>query len=555
MGKLGAGRVLALILAVMAMFVVAACGDDDDESSGSGGGGETGGEIKIGTTGLDNADPVMFQTTQAVQPFQMAYVPLLSYAHKEGEAGSEIIPGLATEVPEPTNGGKTYEFTLREGLKYSDGSPVKASDFENTIKRLLTLGSGWSFFYSPIIEGTEEFQKKPDVKGDISGIETDDAAGTIKISLTEPDTKILFALAEPYAAPTPAAKSPGKSLKQPPPGVGPYILDVKDFNRLYELRRNPNWTDIPGIPKGNFDKITGVVTDSVTKMTQDVITGKLDFMTEDPTGDQLPEVRQKYADRYSEQPNPPNVYYNFLNVTLPPFDKLEARQAVNYAIDSNALVRVFGGRLTPGCNFIPPGVVGYKEADCAYGDPAGEPDIEKAKELVKKSGYEGEKVTYWVNNKDPRPAIADYFRDMLNEIGFDADIKTLDQQVYFEQIGLKRTKAQIGFTDWFQDYPHPGDFVESLLSTRALQSEVTFNQGFVSDPVLDKKLDELRGQSPEEAADAWADLDNYIVNEKAYVAVYGSEESSSFFSERMDSKNCGGEHPVYKNDWLLFCKK
>ena len=114
---------------------------------------------------------------------------------------------------------------------------------------------------------------------------------------------------------------------------------------------------------------------------------------------------------------------------------------------------------------------------------------------MKKSGYEGEKVTYWVNNKDPRPAIADYFRDMLNEIGFKADIKTLDQQVYFEQIGLKRTKAQIGFTDWFQDYPHPGDFIESLLSTRALQSEVTFNQGFVSDPELDKKLDELRGQS------------------------------------------------------------
>ena len=87
---------------------------------------------------------------------------------------------------------------------------------------------------------------------------------------------------------------------------------------------------------------------------------------------------------------------------------------------------------------------------------------------MKQSGYEGEKVTYWVNNKDPRPAIADYFRDMLNEIGFEADIKTLDQQVYFEQIGLKKNKAQTGFTDWFQDYPHPGDFIESLLSTRAL---------------------------------------------------------------------------------------
>ena len=333
------------------------------------------------------------------------------------------------------------------------------------------------------------------------------------------------------------------------------MLDVKDFNRLYELTRNKNWTDIPGIPKGNFDKITGQVSDSVTKMTQDVITGKVDFMTEDPTGDQLPEVRAKYADRYSEEANPPNVYYNFLNVTVPPFDKQEAREAFNYAVDSNALVRVFGGRLTPGCNFLPPGVVGYKEAECKYGAPDGEPDLAKARELVKQSGYEGEKVTFWTNNKDPRPAIADYFRDVLNEIGFEADVKTLDQQVYFEQIGLKRTKAQTGFTDWYQDYPHPGDFVESLLSTRALSSEVTFNQGFVSDPELDKKLDELRGQDPEDAADEWAELDNYIVNEKAYVLPYGFEESSSFFSERMDAKNCGGVHPVYKNDWLLFCTK
>ena len=114
------------------------------------------------------------------------------------------------------------------------------------------LGSGWSFFYSPIIEGTEEFQKKPDLKGDISGIETDDKAGTIKITLTEPDTKILFALAEPYAAPTPAAKSPGKSLKQPPPGVGPYMLDVEDFNRLYDAHAEQVLDGHPGDPEGQL---------------------------------------------------------------------------------------------------------------------------------------------------------------------------------------------------------------------------------------------------------------------------------------------------------------
>jgi peptide/nickel transport system substrate-binding protein len=240
---------------------------------------------------------------------------------------------------------------------------------------------------------------------------------------------------------------------------------------------------------------------------------------------------------------------------MPPFDKQEAREAVNYALDSNALVRIFGGRLTPGCTFLPPALVGYKDYECKYGDPAGEPDIPRAKQLVEQSGYKGEKVTVWTNNKDPRPAIADYYRDVLNEIGFEADIKTLDQQVYFEQIGLKKTKAQTGFTDWYQDYPHPGDFIEVLLSTRALKSEVTNNQSFVSDKTLDKRLDELRAKEPEDVAEEWGELDEYVVNEKAYVAPYGYEESSSFFSERMNGKDCRGVHPVYKNDWLLFCRK
>ena len=552
-------KFLKLFLAVAVALVVAlgvvACGDDDDDDDGGGGTGQGGGELVVASVGPDNADPVMFLTTQAVQVFQLGYIPLLTYAHEERDAGAEPVPGLAEDMPEVTNGGKTYEFTLREGLKYSDGSPVKASDFENTMKRLLVLGSPWSSFYSPIIEGTEEFTEKGDMAGDISGIETNDKTREISVSLTEPDTKILYALAEPYTSPTPKAESPGKSLKQPPPGTGPYVINVEDFTSLWTLERNPNYVEIPGVPAGNFDKITVQVQDNVTKMTQDVINGKADFMTEDPTGDLLPEVREKYADRFSEEPNPPNVYYNFLNVTKPPFDKQEAREAVNYATDSRALVRVFGGRLKPGCNFLPEQLVGYEELDCKYGDPNGEPDIEKARELVKQSGYEGMKVTYYVNNKDPRPAIADYFRDMLNEIGFEADTKTLDQQVYFEQIGTKSLGAQTGFTDWFQDYPHPGDFIEVLLSTRALQSEVTFNQGFVSDPVLDKKLDELRGEDPEDVADEWAELDNYVVNEKAYVLPYGSEESSSFFSERMDAENCDGVHPVYKNDWLQFCVK
>ena len=255
-------------------------------------------------------------------------------------------------------------------------------------------------------------------------------------------------------------------------------------------------------------------------------------------------------------PYPPNTYYFFLNGTIPPFDKLDARKAVNYAIDSNALVRVFGGRLTPGCTFLPPAVQGYKKFDCAYGDPAGKGDIAKAKELVEKSGTKGQTVTVWTNNKDPRPAIAEYYADVLSQIGYKSKIKTLDQQVYFDKIGTKSTKAQTGFTDWYQDFPHPADFFQPLLSGASLKSTPTSNQGFVNDPELNKKIDEYtKAETVDEVAEKWGDLDEYVVNEKAYIVPYGYEETTAFFSPRMNFEDCNGVHPVYKTDWTVFCLK
>ena len=115
-------------------------------------------------------------------------------------------------------------------------------------------------------------------------------------------------------------------------------------------------------------------------------------------------------------------------------------------------------------------MIGYEEVDCPYGDPKGPGNIAKAKELVEKSGTAGQTVTMWTNNKDPRPAIGDYMRDLLNQIGYKAKLKTLDQQVYFDQIGQKRNKAQIGFTNWFMDFPHPSDLLEPSVAGAVARS-------------------------------------------------------------------------------------
>ncbi|MDQ3850602.1 MAG: ABC transporter substrate-binding protein [Actinomycetota bacterium] len=546
MGKLGSALVVALMAA--GGLGVVACGDS------GGGAGKQGGEIRIGSVLPDSYDPVMFQTNQANQALQLVYTGLVTYKHVEGKEGSKLIPGLAEAMPTISADRRTYTFTLRKGLKYSDGSPVRASDFEHTIKRLVFLGGPFSSFVSAI-RGVDAYQKAKKPNADIPGIVADEKTGRITVTLTKPDGKFLFAIALANSAPTPAAKSPFKSSTKIP-GLGPYAIRIVNPTRQFILTKTPGF-DLPGIPKGNVDKMT-VVKETVPKMTQDVIAGKLDFMTEDPAGDQLPLVRQKYADRFRLDPNPPNTYWFFMNETTKPFDKLEARQAVNYALDSRALQRIFGGRLQPTCNFLPPGYadLGYQKIDpCPYGDPNGPPDIAKARQLVEKSGYKGMSVTVWGNNKDPRPAIIDYYRDVLNQIGFKAKTRILDQQVYFGTIGLAKTKAQTGFTDWFQDFPHPGDFFEPNLSKKALQSSPTFNFQFKSNPAVDRGLDKLNPVAdPSTVADEWAALDRSVV-QNANIAVYGNELATTFFSSRMDFDNCSGVHTVYKNDWSLFCLK
>jgi peptide/nickel transport system substrate-binding protein len=568
----GTRRLGAALVALGLAVVVAACGGGNSSSNNNGGsssnnggtpatGVKKGGTIKIGTVGPDSYDPIEFTTVQANSPLQLVYKGLVTYKDVTGTAGGQIVPAVADSVPTPTNGGKTYKFHLRSGLKYSDGEPVRASDFENMIKRMLYLGGPWSSFIFPV-KGAEQYASAKKKDGKIAGLKVDDKAGTITLNLTKPDTRVLYALAITNYGMTPKSKSPFKIVtgSNAPPGIGPYTIKVNNpspTHGQFTLTKNPSF-NIPGLAKGNVDTIIGEVSTNVNKMTEDVISGALDYMTEDPVGDLLPQVQQKYKDRFFEEAGYPNTYYFFMNNTIPPFNKLAARQAVNYAIDSRALQRVFGGRLKPTCNFTPPNMAGYKpNTPCPWGDPNGPGNITKAKQLIQQAGLAGTPVTVWTNTKDPRPAIGDYLRGLLNQIGFKASIRTLNQTVYFSTIGNKKTKAQIGFTDWYQDFPHPGDFYGQLLTTAAAQGTPSNNQGFVSDPHIDQQVDQLDAKPPEQVADGWAALDKYVNDpQHAYVAVYGNEEQTAFYSSRMNVKQCSGyPHPTYRVDWALLCLK
>ncbi len=113
-------------------------------------------------------------------------------------------------MPTISEDGLTYTLTLRKGLKYSDGTAVKASDFQRTIQRVLNLESGASSFFQAI-KGADEYIKAGKATAPISGIKTDDATGKIEITLKQKNGQLENYLAIPFASLVPG-DTPFKNL-------------------------------------------------------------------------------------------------------------------------------------------------------------------------------------------------------------------------------------------------------------------------------------------------------------------------------------------------------
>jgi peptide/nickel transport system substrate-binding protein len=401
--------------------------------------------------------------------------------------------------------------------------------------------------------GAEEYTKSKDPDADIEGIDVNDRERTVVIRLSESDATFMNVLATTFSGVVPGDTPVEDQTKRPPAGVGPYRIVSSVPNREFVMEANRGF-DIPGVPGGHVDRITTRIVKRDTRQAQEVIAGRLDYMQDPPPADLLPEIRSKYRDRYEEH-STVSTYYFFLNVRTPPFDKEKVRQAVNFAIDGRALRRLFSGRLELSCNYLPKDVPGYRELEpCPYGDRSEAPDLDRARRLIREAAEEGTKVRVWGSTDSNRRALAEYLADTLTKVGLDAEPEIVDGAVYFDTIGNARTRAQIGFTNYFPDFPHPASLLVPV-DGDSIQPTGNQNVGNVDDPVINRGIDRLR-REPDltEAENEWAELDRRLV-EKAYVAPYGSERLSTFLSERMDLENCSRFHPLYQNDYSSFCLK
>jgi peptide/nickel transport system substrate-binding protein len=504
-------------------------------------------------TAPDFLDPQEGYTTQAAEPDWITYTPLLTYKHASGEAGTQLIPGLAAGLPKVSGGGKTYQLTLRKGLTFSNGTPVKASDFAYTIQRAIKLNWGGKSFFTNYIRGASAYDTGKATS--ISGITTNDSTGAISIHLTQPYGAFANVLAFPSAGLVPTGTKMTNLSNSPPPGVGPYMITAVSPNRGWTMVKNPKWAaqHISDIPSGHLDKIVVKITSNTQSEAQQVLNNQADAFDAGDTlpPSLLPQIESKAKDRFSRE-TIPSTFYFFLNTRSKPFNDPRAREAVNLALDRRAMARLASGFLKPECYFLPEGIAGHPTGACAYGSNTGAPDLAKAKALVQQAGLTGTPVTVWGESRSPRKQYVEYYASVLNQIGFKATPKIISDSVYFPTIGNAKTNAQTGFADWLQDFPNPSDFY-LLMDAKSIQPTNNENFSNISDPHIQSELAKLNPVPATQlstVAANWESLDRYAAS-KAYELVYGSEELPKFFSNRLDFGSAIF-HPLYLNDWTSW---
>jgi peptide/nickel transport system substrate-binding protein len=524
--------VAACTVAVLAV-VVAACGSSSS-SSGSSAQGKEGGTITIasGTPPL-SADQGLDFTTQGTELYSVINTPLLTFKRGvQGAAGTKILPALAKSLPTVSNGGKTYTFHLRPGLKYSNGQPIKASDVTYALERDLKIPWQAASFISGFVVGADAYAKGK--AKTISGMKTNDSTGTITVNLVRPFAPIVDIFALAGTAPVPKSTAMKNLASTGTIGDGPYKWGSISPGHTYTLVKNTKF-DLPAssVPKGHADKIVYQVNTNVLANAESVLRNQQDVF--DP-GDTLPssilnQVQTQGRSRYQAVPTN-STFYFFFAVNKPPFNNLDARKAVLAALDQRALSRLDSGFLKEDCHLIPFGIQGHSSpSECTpmLGHPAdGAPNMKLAKSLMKKSGMMGKSVTVWGEERSPRRQYVDYYTDVLNKLGFHATEKIISSGVYFTTIGAPTTKPQTGFADWVQDFPNPWDFMQLFTSTAGS----SLNYGYVKDKHYDSQVASLSTKSPSSVASQWSTLDNYAVG-KAYWAAYGHEEFPKFYSTRL----------------------
>ncbi|MFI6502889.1 ABC transporter substrate-binding protein [Nonomuraea typhae] len=513
-------------------------------ASGCGGGGKPraataeGGPVKGGTlTVFNNADFNHLDPARNWTMRDMGFGARLLYrtltTFKPGSA--EVVPDLATDLGRPSEGGKVWTFTLKDGVTYEDGSPVKAQDVKYNVERS----------FSPELTGGPDYARKylisDGYKGPLTGkhldsIETPDDK-TIVFRLRRPVAEFSQTTTLPTFSPVPQSKEAGVKYDDRPFSSGPYKIEKYQRKVELVLVRNQHWSPATDqVRKAYPDRI--VVNMSVGGAARDtrlIADQGPDRSAIGYTDVALPVLPKVFTDPRARQRMSSMVDgctgLIYLNTAKPPFDRQKARMAVHYAADKTALQTAAGGPQMAEVvgAILPPGLTGGAQRDLLNIPPAG--DVEKAKALLAEAGVQTP-VKIRMATSAGGKAQAEALQAGLKRAGFDLQIDLVDTSALNGINGTPAKMPELQFGGWCPDYPSGSTFLPMIADSRLISEGYHGgNASLLKDPAIDEKISEIDAMTDAQAAGkAWLELEEQVMATGAYVPVTLVKQNNLFGS-------------------------
>jgi YVTN family beta-propeller protein len=466
---------------------------------------------------------------------------LTGYRRVGGAAGATLLPDLAVGLPTPGDGGRTYTFQLRTGVRYANGAPLRPADFRRALERFFRLGPVADIPFYDAIDGAAACRARRATCDLSRGIVADDRANTVTFHLTRPDPNLLFSLAVSFAHPVAPGAPPRPVTDRGLPGVGPYVIADRRASGEVRFVRNPHFREWGGATRDGYpDEILLVPGGDVVAAVGDdrLDVGRLTFDLDRAALDAL---AARHPDRLRVTPAPLTLLVA-LNTTRAPFDDVNARRALALALDRDAMVDNLGGmRAAVTCQILPPNFPGHRPY-CPFTTNPGAggawegPDLDAARALVARSRTAGQAVEVLSEVHFSRQGR--YVAGVLRRLGYRATARVLSTDAWLATAyGPRGDALQVGLSGWLIDYPSPSTFFEQLRCGATDPSRFC-------DPAIDRQMDAalaLQTTDPAAANAAWARVDRALTDQAPWIG-YATPRFVALLSERAGNFQ---DHPVW----------
>lgn len=515
---------------------------------------------------LTHLDPGQIYVSDAGQFSNLIHRKLTNY-QEDAEGNLTVVGDIATDSGKSSDDGKTWTYTLKDGVKDEDGNVITSADVRHTIERLYSkvIFDGPSFVQT-WLSGSDYRKALPD--GPYKGkhlpdtvLETPDEKTVVfRFKKAQPDLPQALAMAG-YAI-VPEKQDTKEKYDKAPKALGPYKLVEYKAGKSMKLVKNTNWDPKTDAVRhqyvDGYDFTTTVEQSSQTKRLiadQGEAKNAIQFTTSvDPAQIQDvvsdPKVNARTIKGYQ-----PYVWQ--LNFNMDRVKDKKIRDAITYALPNAAIVQTdggkYGGEVAGG--LMAPTLPGY---DPNY-DPFGKQkkpngDLAKAKELIKEAGVkEGTKLSYAYSNTPRGQKQQVIIKDTLGKLGFDVQAKEIDSASFYEQIGKVDNGFDLYATGWGQDWSSPSTVITPVYDG-SLIADGASNYSHINDAKVNELIQKALTEEPEQAAKTWEEAHHRIVEEINPAApMYYSKQLQLFGSNIGGARYSTNSSYININD--LFLKK